>query len=912
MNKKLLYSLFALSICFFGNAQTYVLDNTFGTGGNGYTKFNSGILAPDKLNAAAATPDGNTVITGNTYLDGKNYFTVAKVTPTGYDTSFGGLMSIGYSGISLPVYQSNTTGLIDGIGKDIVVQPDGKIVAVGWQLFINSNNQNNGRYIIVTRLNADGTLDTSFNGTGIQTININGSDYANAVALQSDGKIVIGGYTENGNITNALVARLNTDGTLDTTFDNDGIVTFSSAYDNNKFNDIAVQTDGKIIVCGQNSANDFLIVRYNTDGTLDTSFNMTGIVYTDFNNSIDAATCLTIQPDFKIVVSGYAYSNISGDFAVARYLTNGSLDTSFSGDGKVSVGASGFTLIINSISISGNRIYLGGYYEEYTSYKEFFIYALTLNGNPDNFNNGNPFIRHDAGSADDIGVSFVKHGTTTSLFGYSDDKFSYYNLTTSNSFIYVNKLIETYTNLKLSKNSTNIYTLNGSYNNYSIAAFTNFGQNLLYFGGAGGLPNMHGAFLNNNDAVFEDTYDNNFLVSGNHIIYRYHSGGLLDTTLSGSGILNLPLLANQSVFIDDIVCLPNNSFFVITEKSNNDNTSLHTTVYKFNSNGTPDTNYGVNGVFEDTPDGNNDFPNKGVIDNDGKLIIVGSIEYPGERKMFTMRLNQNGTLDNSYGVNGQIIYNINGLPYPYATSIQLQNDGKLLVLINYQPTQQSEFSILRLNIDGSLDTTYNGSGIAHTIIPQSTNASASDFIILDDGKTLLSGSSVINGQSYLTLVRYNTNGTLDTTFGTNGVFQDIPDGISNYTSAKIRLENNDKITVVANISNNLTRTILLARYILDMNLGTIDFANTNEQSYIYPNPIIDETNLVYTLNKETLITVELYDLQGKLVKNYFKNELKAIGKHDEKLTLPNYLQAGNYILKISSSEGSNSIKLIKK
>lgn len=910
MNKKLLFTLFSLSICFFVNAQNYVLDNTFGTSGIGYTEFNSGVLAPDYLNAAAKTPDGNTVITGYTTVGGRNYFTIAKVTETGYDTSFGGMTT----GISLLTLQSPSWPLI-GEGKDIVVQTDGKIVAVGWQNINNSAYAYNGSVIIVARLNSDGTLDTSFNGTGIQTININGFDNANTVALQNDGKIVVGGYTKNGSIFEAIVVRLNIDGSLDTSFDTDGIVTLTTGNNDDRFNDIAIQTDGKIIACGQNSSFgsllDFMTVRFHTNGSLDTSFNNTGIVYTNFDISSDIATCLTIQSDNKILVGGYTNSSISGNYsknlAVARYNINGSLDATFSGDGKLSVGFEYDDEIINSISISGSRIYLGGYYNDGSAnLNDFFIVALTSSGNFDNTYNGQGFALYNTGF-DDKGVTLVQHATYTSLFGNSNNKFSYYKLSNSNSFLYDNKLIDDFSNLSLSKNTNELFTLNNSKNDYNVVKFSSLGVFDSSFGNSG-IINIPNEYLNGNDAVFKETFDSKLLVSGYEKIYRFNSNGTLDTTLSGSGILNLPLLAGESIFIDDIICLPNNSFYVITDKGDNNNYS-HTTVFKYNSNGTLDTSYGVNGISEIFSI-NTEIPHKALIKNDGKIIILGASFTNTWYKLFSIRLNQDGTPDNSYGVNGKIIYNINDISI-YPNSMKLQDDGKLLAVFGYQQSQQpGEFCILRFNIDGSLDTSYNGTGIAHTLISQSSGAN--DFIILNDGKTLLAGSSTNNGQSYLTLVRYNTNGTLDTTFGTNGVFQDIPNGSSNYGAWRIRIETDEKITVVANTYGVLNRSMTLVRYILDLNLGAVDFSNTKEQSYIYPNPIIEETNLVYTLNKETLITVELYDLQGKLVKNYFKKELKSIGKHDEKIILPNYLQSGNYILKISSPEGSTSIKLIKK
>lgn len=179
-----------------------------------------------------------------------------------------------------------------------------------------------------------GSLDMSFGNGGKAITSIGGQfDFARAVAIQSDGKIVVAGSAAFGADDFAL-ARYNTDGSLDTSFDGDGKVTIAFGVTTDVANAVALQADGKIIAVGRRGSvvigGDFAIARFNPDGSLDTSFDSDGKVTTDFGTMSDEAYAAAIQPDGKIIAAGFG-----GGFAVSRYNTDGSLDTSFDGDGKV-------------------------------------------------------------------------------------------------------------------------------------------------------------------------------------------------------------------------------------------------------------------------------------------------------------------------------------------------------------------------------------------------------------------------------------------------------------------------------------------------------------------------------------------------------------------------------------------------
>jgi uncharacterized delta-60 repeat protein len=215
-----------------------------------------------------------------------------------------------------------------------------KIVAAG----------TDGSDFALARYNRDGSLDTSFDGDGKVTTSVGNInlDIVNAIAIQQDGKIVAAGTM---GFQDFAVARYNADGSLDTSFDGDGIVTtnFPSAQPFDQAFAVAIQADGKIVAAGETAGCcfTFALARYNTDGTLDTSFGNSGRVTTDFNLfSIDSVSALAVQADGKIVAGGYGSFGLGGndDFALARYNTDGSLDMSFGSGGRTTTDFGGGTI----------------------------------------------------------------------------------------------------------------------------------------------------------------------------------------------------------------------------------------------------------------------------------------------------------------------------------------------------------------------------------------------------------------------------------------------------------------------------------------------------------------------------------------------------------------------------------------
>ena len=301
------------------------LDTSFGSGGKVLTDFGS--ASDDTASAVAIQQDGKVVVAGySDASDASGDFAIARYNADGsLDAGFGS------GGKVLTDFGSAT---ID-FASEVEVQSNGKIVAAG-------ASRAAGDYdFAVIRLNADGSLDAGF-GSGGKVLTDLGSavDQASALAIQQDGKIVVGGHGDAGGSRDFAVIRLNADGSLDAGFGSGGkVLTDLGTATLDYVNSIEVQPNGKIVAAGAGDAigdGDFALVRYDADGSLDAGFGSGGKVLSDLGSaSHDEAQALAIRQDGKIVSVGYSDAVSSSDFALVRYNVDGSLDAGFGSGGKM-------------------------------------------------------------------------------------------------------------------------------------------------------------------------------------------------------------------------------------------------------------------------------------------------------------------------------------------------------------------------------------------------------------------------------------------------------------------------------------------------------------------------------------------------------------------------------------------------
>ena len=279
--------------------------------------------------------------------------------------------------------------------KGIAIQDDGKIVAAGYSFNYFSTPQ---KVFALTRYNINGSLDNTFHSDGIVTTSIGTSgSRANGIAIQADGKIVAAGTGSINNIVSLsdfTLTRYNTNGSSDATFGTAGIVTTSITDDGySSANAVAIQADGKIVVAGSSTIyegyNNYVdytsLIRYNTNGSLDLTFGLEGIVLME-GESIDGtvAFAVALQADGKIVVAGYSVNNLGNTvFALSRHNTNGSLDNTFGTAGVITTNL--LDGIANDISIqSDGKIVVAGYSSSNGPQSLFSLTRYNTNGSLDN------------------------------------------------------------------------------------------------------------------------------------------------------------------------------------------------------------------------------------------------------------------------------------------------------------------------------------------------------------------------------------------------------------------------------------------------------------------------------------------------------------------------------------------------
>jgi uncharacterized delta-60 repeat protein len=663
------------------------------------------------------------------------------------------------------------------------IQNDGKIVIGGYDYYFY-----NGTAVkTITRLNADGKLDTSFVPSFLT------SGYIMTIFIQSDGKIIIGGrFRINNETTFKYLARLNNDGSLDTSFN----LTHQA---NNDIYSIAIQNDGRIIVVGRfTSYNGFVtnrIARLNSDGTLDNTFN----IGSGANNEIRT---LTIQADGKIIIGGYftAYNGININ-RIARLNSDGTLDNTF----NIGSGPNG---IISTLDIQvDGKIVIGGNFTAYNGININRIARLNSDGTLDNtFNigSGPNGIISTLDIQDDgkivIGGNFSTFNGTTiyriarlNIDGALDNTFinnrlfdgSPINVVKSIAIQADGKIIVGGTRSLIDDGRKNILRLD---NNSALDTTFNIGTGASSF--------VSTSFIQNNGKILIggsfESY-NNTACNG---IVRVNNDGSIDNTFNNQDIFSKTYcIATQ---IDDKIILGGGLGYF-------NQSVFKEGLARLNFDGSLDTSFNISGLGL-----KNSYSQVLVyniaIQNDGKIIVVGQFtSYNGVPCNNIVRLNSDGTFDNTFIVDSIIISDTAIL------SLAIQNDGRIIIgglFTSYNGISCN--NIARLNNDGSFDYNFN-SGLGAT-------GGIKNIEFQIDGKIIVGGLSSYNGISCKGIARLNSDGTIDSSFNSN---LNTTFGNYNVELRDLAIQNNGKIIIVGNFYNtiNFINNYNIARLNSD---GTID------------------------------------------------------------------------------------------
>jgi uncharacterized delta-60 repeat protein len=531
-----------------------------------------------------------------------------------------------YDFTAFRVTRLNTNGSLDSSffastnwnADSIAVQSDGKVLLGGLIETLNGTNRNYG----IVRLNSNGSLDTGFNsGT-------NAADVVNPVVVQPDGKVLIG---------IGGIARLNANGTLDTSFNKTEV--------NGYVISIALQSDGKVLLGGGfdtvNGANRHGIARLNANGSLDNSFNP-GAGANDWVRSI------ALQSDGQVLIGGY-FTTINGTNrnSIARLNANGSLDSSF----DPGTGAGGNPNRVESVAVqSDGKVLIGGSFAAFNGTNRANLARLNADGGLDgSFNPGRDL---------EIPASLVVQPDGKVLVGGP------------------------------------LTFINGT--------------------------NRYGSARLNADGSADDTFISDSFNPDVGISYPTYTA----LAVQPDGKV---LLGGVSYFYDcnDVSCIIYDGYFVA----------------RVNAKGSRDTDFEP--ALGPMLSGGGERVRALAVQPDGKVVVGGTFNsIKGTNRLGLARLNANGSLDGSFNPGP-------GMYGWYVESVALQPDGKVLVAEGY--------FIRRLNSNGSLDgsfgTAVGGFGKVESMVVQS------------DGKVLIGGNfATINGTSRNNIARLNTNGGLDSSF----------------------------------------------------------------------------------------------------------------------------------------------------
>lgn len=414
INLNKIFILTTLVLLFHSNynpAQSF-FDESFSNNGINITQIkavNNGFWS------ASIQRDNKIILTGWAYTDDESPSDIALVRlfeNGDIDTSFNptGLFGVG-NGTWEDAYSS-------------AIQTDGKILIAG--RYFNGRSWD----FIIIRFNEDGSLDSSFSGKGYFTKDFFGKDdRCFSIDIQSDGKIVACGFAERFNWDFAVL-RLNSDGKIDSTFGENGIKVINIGSYNDVAFSIKAQSDGKIIVCGWTyifESWDFALVRLNSDGSLDNSFNTTGIVTTDYHHLYNTAHSVTIQSDGKYVAAGYTFKPgfPDSDIMLVRYNTDGSIDRTFGNNGIVLIdydSADDFAWVIRTDKY--DKLIIGGIVTETAQrLKYLFVTRLNSDGSTDiSFCESGVFLYKFFGYDEEVRDLTIQPDGKIILAGYFSDR----------------------------------------------------------------------------------------------------------------------------------------------------------------------------------------------------------------------------------------------------------------------------------------------------------------------------------------------------------------------------------------------------------------------------------------------------------------------------------------------------------
>ena len=677
----------------------------------------------------------------------------------------------------------------------VIAQPDGKVILVG-----STDPRADGNTdFLVARFNADGSLDKSFGLGGLVRTDVSGggADVAYGVTVGGNGKIIVVGSSVEGSETEAAVVRYNPNGTIDTTFSDDGVRSTGYAGREDVAYDVLIDAAGKLVLAGA-SGSDFLLARLNTNGTNDTTFNGDGLDLAGFGG-VEAARGVALLPNGQIVAGGFTTNAVGGsDFAAVLYGATGLRVSGFGEDGKRKVDIAGAADTAWGVAVdTAGRILLGG-----TTSVDGFPAVAAVRLNPTNAAFDTTFSGDGiATSANDLARDYtpVSGGVFT-----SGDVVTVGGGWTFESFPSMSFRVARFTSTGAADPAFSTGRREGSLvalapapsgkflvlsRDFSVTRYNGDGSGDGTFGqdnSTASLPGGDGArdiaFLPDGRAVIAASYlDDVSLV-------RYTPGGAIDTTFGTNGrvIVALPQPSTDpdnrvTMSVRTIETQPQGGFLVAGTLFDLRDIGVGAGVIRFNADGSLDTTFGGgDGILRTF--GSDDSGFSGLrVQPDGKFILV---DDDFNANYFYNRYNADGTDDPT--VPG-FSFDPGEDQLSFGPIIEFAPDGKLIGGGTDDGTpegvnEEGPTTVLfRLNANWTLDTSFAGDGYLTDLpahLPSGDELPGDARLDVSataqpDGKIILVYRNATDSESVppygdVGVLRLNVNGTVDTSFGTGG------------------------------------------------------------------------------------------------------------------------------------------------
>lgn len=387
------------------------------------------------------------------------------------------------------------------------------------------------------------------------------------------------------------------------------------------------------------------------------------------------------------------------------------------------------------------------------------------------------------------------------------------------------------------------------------------------------------------------TWDN---VSGDFAVVRLNEDGSFDDTFGTNGVFRIE--TPEAEASEAMALLDDGKILMVGYK--NDNLA----VAKITTDGSMDTTFGVNGWAVLTYDGAASYGDDLAIQDDGKIVISGFALNGSENRFYVAaaRLNADGSTDNSFGTDGKVIFNV-GDWNDFGEGIAIQSDGKILIgghkwIANLD--QRHDLFVARLNTDGSLDASYGTSGVATARLVDGANY-ANDLVLQADGKPILMGYTIFQGLIDMAMVRFDTDGNLDSTFNGDGMVSFDNMGREDY-GYSIALQADDKIILAGYSYGGGGSEFEIARFLNDDMVGTEDFKNADFR--LYPNPAREQLTIEMS-DASSKYQLDIFDMLGKKV---ISSEIHKVGQVDV-----SNLASGTYLVKLNSNSQTTTVRFVK-